>query len=123
MPSADDMRKRVGDALEVALNRAIDAQWTRAKKGVASQRRRRPGASSDEIAKRIVRDFVRDVAAMGGASGAVATLPGPGTGARIAAGLTVETAVLLERATYMALAVALTYGHDLDDMHMRKYAI
>lgn len=123
MSSGNEFRKRAGDALEASLNKVVDVEWKRAQVGVASKRRQRPGVSADDLADRIIRDFVRDVTAVGGTSGAVAAVPGPGTGARIATGMTVETTFLLERAAYMALAVAHVYGHDLTDVQVRKYAI
>jgi hypothetical protein len=109
--------------LAVALDNAVNVQWERVQTGVAAQHRRNPDATPDEITAQIVRDFVRDMTAIGGTSGAVAAIPGPGTGARIALGVSVETTVLFERAAYMALAVAHAYDHDLTDIQVRKYAI
>lgn len=123
MQNRQEVRKRVGDGLAVALDKAVNVQWERVQTGVVAQHRRNPDATPDEIAAQIVRDFVRDMTAIGGTSGAVAALPGPGTGARIALGMSVETTALFERAAYMALAVAHTYDHDLTDIQVRKYAI
>jgi len=123
MSRTNDFRKRAADALETTLNKAVDVQWKRAQAGVASKRRRRPTDSADDIADRIIRDFVRDITAIGATSGGIAAVPGAGTTVRVTAGLTAESTLLLERATFMTLAVAHAYGHDLTDVHVRKYAV
>lgn len=110
-------------ALETVLNRALETQWTRASASVGGHQRRAPGASSSEIAQRIVDEFVRDVAVIGAAGGAVAAVPGPGTVLKLTGGTVVETTLMLERATYMILGVAEAYGHDLEDVEVRRFAI
>ena len=114
---------RLGASLDAALNWALDTQWQRAQHGVANKKRMAPTADGETIARAIVRDFIRDMTALGATSGGASAIPGPGTGVRLAAGVTVETAALLERSVYMTLAVAHAYGHDLSDVEVRRYAV
>lgn len=107
----------------VAFNAAVDQQWKRAQGRVASERRRRPDVSAEEIVASIVRDFRRDLTVIGAVSGGAAAIPGPGTAARVAVGISAESLALLERSILMTLAVAHAYGHDLTDMEIRKYAL
>lgn len=122
-PAAKNMGERLAANLEATLNWALDTQWQRARKGVAAKRRLIPKANNEAIAKAIVRDFVRDLTALGATSGGVAAIPGPLTALRVAGGLTVESAALLERSVYMTLAVADAHGHDLTDIEVRRYAV
>lgn len=110
-------------ALVKVLDRAVDVQWTRAHDAVESLRRRNPHASTEDLAARVVRDFVRDMTVVGGLSGASAAVPGVGTVARIGVGMTAETAILLERSAFMILAVADIHGHELGDVEVRRFAI
>jgi len=112
----------VTDALAETFNAAVAQQWKRVQVRIANERRRHPRAEPSAIAERIVRDFRRDVTAIGVAAGGTAAIPGPGTGPRIA-GLGAEGVALLERSVFMTLAVAHAYGHDLSDVEVRKYAI
>lgn len=118
-----EMSERIGAGLESALNTALDTQWNRAMDGVAAKRRLAPNADANSVAQAVVRDFQRDVTAMGAASGAVSAVPGPMTGVRLVGGMTVESAVLLERSVYMTLAVAHAYGHDLSEIEARRHAV
>ena len=110
-------------ALLRALDKALEAEWQRAQDYVAGLRRRNPDASVGELAKRIRRDFCRDLAALGGTAGAVSAVPGPGTAVRVVAGLSGEALVLLERSVRMVLAMAHLHGHELHEVEMRKYAL
>src|SRR5689334_5337646 len=98
-------RNAVTRPLESVLNRAVETQWQRASLAVAGYQRRSPADSPDEIAARIVDDFVRDIAVLGAAGGAVAAVPGPGTLLKLTGGTVIETSLLLERASYMILGV------------------
>lgn len=110
-------------ALDGVLNKALVTQWNRACQTVASHRRRNVDATPEEIASDLVKEFVRDIAVIGAAGGAVAAVPGPGTLVKVTGGTVVETGMLLERASYMILGVAEAYGHDLADMEVRRFAV
>jgi hypothetical protein len=124
-----EVNNRLVDGLIASFDSAIDAQWARARRAVDSRRLRAQNADAagradvDDIVRGIVRDFVRDMTAIGGAAGATASIPGPGTAVRVVGGVTAETVVILERAIFMILAVAHAYGLDLADIQVRRYAI
>ena len=109
--------------LDKVLNGALETQWSRATASVAGHRLRSPSATADQIAQRIVSEFVRDVSVIGAAGGAIAAIPGPGTVAKLTGGTVIETSVLLERASYMILGVAEAYGYELDNIEVRRYAV
>lgn len=109
--------------LENVLDNALEKQWKRATVSVDGHRRRSPDATPEKIARRIVDEFVRDVSVIGAAGGAVAAVPGPGTAAKLIGGTIVETGALLERATYMIMGVAESYGLSLDELEVRRYAV
>ncbi len=109
--------------LENVLDNALEKQWRRASVSVDGHRRRSPDATPDEIAQRLVNEFVRDVSVIGAAGGAVAAVPGPGTAVKLIGGTVVETGALLERATYMIMGVAEAYGLGLDELEVRRYAV
>jgi hypothetical protein len=117
-----NLPERLTDRLVEVFNAAVAHEWKRVQARIASERRRHPEARPAEIAERIVRDFRRDVTAIGVAAGGTAAIPGPGTAVRVA-GLGAEGLALLERSIFMTLAVAHAYGHDLSDVEIRKYAI
>ncbi|MDT0213925.1 hypothetical protein Q9R29_08495 [Rothia sp. ARF10] len=112
-------RERVSSALDATMNRALESQWQRAIGAVASKRKHAPHASADEIAKLIVRDFRRDLTAIGATSGLVSFVPGPTALVRVS-GFTAETAFLLERSVLMVLAVAHAYDRDLSEVEDRR---
>jgi hypothetical protein len=109
--------------LEKVLDNALEKQWQRASVSVDGHRRRSPDATPDEIARRIVDEFVRDVSVIGAAGGAVAAVPGPGTAVKLIGGTIVETGALLERASYMIMGVAEAYGLGLEELDVRRYAV
>lgn len=113
-------------ALDGILNRSLEAQWRRASSHVAGHRRRDATATPEQVAQRIVNQFVRDVSVMGAAGGAVAAVGRGGSGSAVvkrSAVRVVETGALLERAACMILGVAEAYGHDLDDIEVRRASI
>lgn len=112
-----------GRAVDKVFNSALETQWKRATVSVSGHRRRSPHATPDEIAKRIVSEFVRDASVIGAAGGAVAAVPGPGTLVKVTGGTVLETAALLERASYMIMGVAEAYGLDLEEIEVRRYAV
>ena len=109
--------------LDKVLNSALETQWKRAIVSVAGHRHRSPDATADQIAQRIVDEFVRDASVIGAAGGAVAAVPGPGTVVKLTGGTVIETGALLERASYMILGVAEAYGYELEDIEVRRYAV
>lgn len=113
----------LAQTLEKVLDGALETQWKRATSSVGGHRRRSPHASPEEIAKRLVSEFARDVTVIGAAGGAVAAVPGPGTIAKLTGGMAVETSLMLERASYMILGVADAYGLDLEEVAVRRYAV
>lgn len=118
-----DVVKKSSDALMAAFDKGVELQWHRAQSTVAGLRRRMPEADATTLARRITRDFCRDLAAIGGTAGGMSAIPGPGTAARIAVGVTGEGMVLLERSILMVLTVAHLHGHELEDLEVRRYAI
>jgi hypothetical protein len=115
--------KRSADALMTTFDKGVELEWRRARRTVEGLRSRMPDADVEALARRISRDFCRDLAAIGGTAGAVSAVPGPGTAVRVAAGVTGESVVLLERSIHMVLAVAHLHGHELEDLQARRYAI
>lgn len=111
--------------LDGVLNRSLEVQWRRASDYVAGHRRRDMTANPEQIARRLVHEFVRDVTVMGAAGGAVAAVGGGGTGAMVTrtAVRFAETSALLERAAFMIMGVAEAYGHDLQDLEIRRASV
>lgn len=109
--------------LASVLDSALETQWKRASISVDGHRRRTPNATPEEIAQRIVAEFVRDVSVIGAAGGAVAALPGPATAVKLIGGRVLETGALMERAAFMIMGVAEAYGLRLDEIEIRRYAV
>lgn len=110
--------------LDAVFTRSLEVQWRRASDHVAGQRRRNPAATPEQVAKRIVNEFIRDVTALGAAGGAVAAVGGSGGAAvKRTAVRFMNTSALLERAAFMILGVAEAYGHDLSDIEARQASV
>lgn len=119
----DKSNKSPVRVLDKVLNSALESQWKRATVSVSGHRQRSPEATAEQIAQRIVDEFVRDASVIGAAGGAVAAVPGPGTLVKLTGGTVIETSALLERASYMILGVAEAYGYHLEDVEVRRYAV
>ena len=105
-------------ALDAALDRAVRVQ-----RGVVTsyvdRLRTRPGATPGSVIRGLERRYLGSVTAIGAASGGVAAVPGVGTAASIAAGVT-EVAAFVEATALFTLAVAEVHGFRFDDPDTRR---
>lgn len=73
----------------------------------------------DQVAERIVRKYLREMATVGAVSGGTAALPGAGT-ASAAAISGVDLAFSVGKLCEMVLAIGVAYGHDMDSIDRRR---
>ena len=97
-----------------ALMSALRSREPGIRQRVEELRAENPGASPDELARRLTRSTRGRVAATGAASGAAAIAPGLGTLIALGAA-TGQSLYALEQETELVLAIAMVYGHELLD--------
>ena len=111
--------KRVEQALDAALDRALAIQRPVVAAYVMRVRRRKPNASPAEVVAQLERRYLTAVVGTGAASGGAAALPGVGTTASIAtAGA--EVAAFVSATAMFVLAVAEVHGIPVHDPHVRR---
>ncbi len=99
-------------ALLNALSAAVRTREPAIRERVERLREANPGATTDELAHKLIRSTRMRVAATGAASGATAIAPGLGT--LVALGtVTSQSLYALEQETELVLAIAILYGHEL----------
>jgi len=99
-------------ALLNALSAAVRTREPAIRERVERLRDANPGATTDELAHKLIRSTRTRVAATGAASGATAIAPGLGT--LVALGtVTSQSLYALEQETELVLAIAILYGHEL----------
>ncbi len=99
-------------ALLNALSAAVRTREPAIRERVERLREANPGATTDELAQKLIRSTRMRVAATGAASGATAIAPGLGT--LVALGtVTSQSLYALEQETELVLAIAILYGHEL----------
>jgi hypothetical protein len=107
--------------LQAAL-KALSAVMRRREPAIREQVRRlraeHPGLSDEQLARILVRDTRRRVAGTGALSGAVAIVPALGTVAAIGS-LTGQSLYALEQQTELVLAIAMLFGHELEESDER----
>lgn len=106
----------VFDAL---VDKAVTIPSSTIRRHVDSVRRRNPEASPAEIIKILEKEYLRVVAAAGGAVGAAAAIPAVGTGAGVAL-TTADVATFFTASAAFSLAVADVHGIQSDDVARRR---
>jgi hypothetical protein len=101
-----------------ALIGALRSREPSIRQRVQELREQNPGATPDDLARKLVRSTRRRVAATGAASGAAAIAPGLGTLISLGAS-TGQSLYALEQETELVMAIALLYGHELLDSDER----
>ncbi|MBD0023294.1 hypothetical protein GII33_07850 [Gordonia pseudamarae] len=112
-PSAFTLR-----AVSRVLDKAQRLQAPQVKKYVDGIRRRHPDETPQQIIERLEKHYLRAVTGAGSAVGAAAAVPGVGTAAALGAA-TGETALFIEAAALLALAVAEVHGIPVHDNQRR----
>ncbi|HHW84087.1 MAG TPA: hypothetical protein GX743_09820 [Actinomycetales bacterium] len=115
-----------GEELETrsdVVNRVIDAAVTYPSKGIHKRvdrlREANPNASPERIVELLERDYLKQVARVGGTVGATAAVPAFGTA--VAVGLAgVQFAEFLTDSALHVMAVADVHGVPLDDVERRR---
>lgn len=116
MPDKDLPLKGVpGRAVLAVVDKAVATRWDDAVRAA----REAPGASPDERAAAIAKQFTRQLAGLGAAAGGTAALPGVGTIAAIGT-TTAELAAFAFRASEMVLAIGAAHGHTAAGVEQRK---
>jgi hypothetical protein len=111
--------RRVEQALDAALDRALAIQRPVVAGYVHRVRRRKPGAAPAEIVAQLERRYLAAVVGTGAVSGGAAALPGVGTGASVAAA-GAEVAAFVSTTAMFVLAVAEVHGIPMHDPHVRR---
>ncbi len=107
--------KVVGRAVLEGVERAVDARWDLAVRRAAQTARRPHAHRIDELESA----FLRELAAVGAASGGVAALPGAGTGTALAvAGADIGWYTM--RLADLILTVAAVHGHQEPTVQERR---
>lgn len=99
-----------GPAVLKAVDKAVEQRWEVALSRAADIEAERPNATADARVRAVNRSFRRELAAVGGATGAVAATPGFGTGVAASA-LVADAAWLALRATDLIMAIGAIHGH------------
>ena len=104
------------------VDKALTIQQPIVEAHVRRIRRSRPDASPAEVIRALEKHYLAAVAALGGATGAVAAAPGPGTAAATALAF-VEIPSYLEATTLFSLAVAEVHGVEINDLEHRRLLV
>ncbi len=111
--------RRVEDALDSALDRALSVQRPVVLAHLDRTRRRHPQLSPAQVVERLEKQYLAAVIGIGGASGAAAAVPGVGTTASLASGAAEVTAFVSATAMYV-LALAELHGIAVSDPEVRR---
>jgi hypothetical protein len=109
----------VEDALNAALERALQLQGPLILAYLDRVRDRRRDISAADLVRRLERRYLSAVTAIGAASGGVAAVPGAGTGASLASAA-LEVSAFTEATALFALAMAEVHGIRIDDPEVRR---
>ena len=96
------------------LGRAVASREPAVRTKVAQLRLAHPFHNSDQLARQLIRNTRRRVAATGALSGAASIAPGLGTILAIGT-VTSQTLYALEQEVELVLGIAIVYGHELSD--------
>jgi hypothetical protein len=111
--------KRVEQALDAALDRALAIERPVVAAYVARIRRRRPDATPEDVVTFLERRYLAAVVGTGAVSGGAAALPGVGTAASIAT-TGAEIAAFISTTAMFVLAIAEVHGIPAHDPHVRR---
>lgn len=114
MPPKDDKRN-----LDEAIDAALSLPTRHVHAYVDSIRRKRPGATPEEVIRILEKRYLFAVSASGGAVGAAAALPVVGTGTALVL-TTGQVATFLAASSLLALAVADVHGIAVEDRARRR---
>lgn len=110
---------RPASLLDSLVDKAVTIPSSAIKRHVDQVRRRNPEASPAEIIKLLEKEYLRVVAAAGGAVGATAAIPAVGTGTGVAL-TTADVATFFAASAAFSLAVADVHGIESDDVARRR---
>ncbi len=110
---------RPASLLDSFVDKAVTVPSSAIKKHVDSLRRRNPEASPAQIIQLLEKEYLRVVAAAGGAVGAAAAIPAVGTGTGVAL-TTADVATFFGASAAFSLAVADVHGIHTDDVPRRR---
>jgi hypothetical protein len=105
--------------LTAAVDQVVRSRHEPAIESVRALRARRPTASTSDLAGAIIARYRRELGGMGAASGAVAAVPGIGTGL-VVAGSVSETGWSVLRLGQMILELGAVHGYDARDVEERR---
>ncbi|WP_425956045.1 hypothetical protein [Xylanimonas sp. McL0601] len=105
--------------LDALLDKAVTIPSSTIRRHVASVRRRNPEASPAQVIQLLEKEYLRWVAAAGGAVGAAAAVPAVGTGTGVVL-TTADVATFFAASAAFSLAVAEVHGIESDDIPRRR---
>jgi hypothetical protein len=111
--------RKVEEALDTALDRALTVQRPVVQNHLERMRRRHPDDTPAQVVERFEKQYLRAVVGIGGASGAAAAVPGVGTAASLASGAAEITAFVSATAMFV-LALAELHGIPVSDPEIRR---
>ena len=109
------LAQAAGEVVLAGANRAVDGRWEAAKRRAATA----PGAGVEARVKSVTDAFARELAVLGGATGAAATVPVTGTLAGLAAS-TAELGWFTVRLGDLILTIAALHGHTAASVEERR---
>ena len=121
--SGDDVTRwesyRPASLLDSLVDKAVTVPSSAIKRHVDAVRRRNPEASPAEIIRILEKEYLRVVAAAGGAVGAAAAVPAVGTGTGVAL-TSADVATFFAASAAFSLAVADVHGIHTEDVPRRR---
>jgi hypothetical protein len=106
-------------ALDAALDRALTIQRPAVQRYLDRLRHRRPKMTPAQVVRQLERSYLAAVVGVGGASGAVAAVPGVGTATTVASGAA-EVAAFVSATALYVLALAELHGLPVSDPEVRR---
>jgi hypothetical protein len=119
IPVPPGIGRRVDQALDVALDKALQVQRPAVLAYLDRARQRNPQMTPAELVRQLEHRYVAAAVGIGGASGAAAALPGAGTGASLASGAAEITGFVSATAMFV-LALAELHELPLSDPEIRR---
>jgi hypothetical protein len=110
---------RPASLLDTLVDKSVTIPSSRIRKHVDSLRRRNPEASPAQIIRMLEAEYLKVIAAAGGAVGVAAAVPSVGTAAATAL-TTGDIATFFASSAAFALAVADVHGIDVEDVPRRR---
>lgn len=113
------IRDTVGSAVIPAIDKLVELRYEPAAESVARLRHRHAQLDSRGIANKLIGQYRKELAAVGGLSGGASAVPGVGTGVSIAAS-GADVAWSVGRLGEMIMSIGISFGHEANEIEHRR---